>query len=221
MAKAKPTRRSALDAWPPTVEPGEKTIPATLPPSPLDLISAKQHKRRREWEKTHRARPYRGVPSDLHEQTLALASSLDVNTDEVVQVFVQYGLACVEKSVLTINARPKSQRMTLFPTPRGWSAQAGWSEADGWAPGKSKEIPAKSKSHKNDKGEKPWQHAPGYRLPSEVHESVKKLAQQHFIPIGEVMTLFLKHGLESYKSGRLHLNPQPKTVRMTIAESVS
>jgi hypothetical protein len=106
--------------------------------------------------------------------------------------------------------------MTLFPLPSGWGKQAGWSEADGWRPGKTLEIPSKKITAKKVQGA--WEVRAHYRLPADAHEAIKQIAEKHTLPFGEVMTLFLKHGLESYKSGRLVLNPHPKVVRMTLAE---
>jgi len=222
MTAKKTQRRSALGDWGVDGQPGNQAaVTPTIPVSPLDQIQgAELKKRNRTWEQGHRTCSYRGVPQDIQDQVVALATSLLVNTDELVQVFVQYGLSCIEREILTISPRPKAQRMTLFPTPGGWGEQAGWSEADGWEPGKVKEIPARKKSLK-DKEQRDWETRAHYRLASEVHEAIKQLAEKHFIPVGEVMTLFLKHGLESYKTGRLILKPQPKVVRMTLAEGAS
>jgi hypothetical protein len=226
MAKTKPHRREALeslaslaatpannDTW--TGIPAQATPAA---PSVLDTIAAaKRRSRGREWEKSHHTFSYRGVPADLRDQVLALASYLNVNVDELVQVFVQYGQSCLSKGTLSIEARPREGRMTLFPTTEGWNKRAGWSEVDGWKP-EQKEIPVRKKSIKTEASPL-WKDRVHYRLPAEVHATIKGLAAQHFIAVGEVMTLFLKHGLESYRSGRLILNPQPKTVRMTLGGS--
>jgi hypothetical protein len=206
-------RRSAFDSW--TDQSGEAGTPPA-PPTPIDLMGAEPKKRNRGWEKSHKARPYRGVSADVHEQVVALASHLLVTTDEVAQMFVQYSLSCLANEILTISPRPKAQRMTLFPLPNGWGEQAGWSETDGWKPTDPQLLPSKRKTVQ--KSNTLWKYAPGYRLPDEIHDAVKRLADQHTVPLGEIMTLFLKHGLESYKTGRLRLNPQPRTVKMTLLE---
>jgi len=204
-------RRSAFDSWSPIGE-----TPA-IPPAPIDLMSAKKRKRDRKWEKEHRTCSYRGVPQYLHQQVIALASQLQVNTDEVVQVFVKYGLSCLEQEILTISPHPKAQRMTLFPLPDGWGQQAGWTEVGKWTPVQKKEIPIKKVTAK--KPQNSWEIRVHYRLPADAHEAIKQIAEEHTLPIGEVMTLFLKHGLESYKSGKLALIPHPKAVKMTLAEA--
>jgi len=216
MSGKKPQRRGAFDTW----QAGQQAETPIPPPSPLDQMNvARTHQRGREWEKAHRPFSYRGVPADLHEQILALASSLNVNVDEVVQVFVQYGLSSLEKGILTISPRPRAQRMTLFPTPSGWGVQTGWGEADGWEPGAPQVIPARRKTSTSER--KNWETFVHYRLPTDVHEAIKQLAGKHTLPVGEVVTLFLKHGLEAYKAGQLRLSPQPKTIRMTLAEATS
>ena len=207
-------RRGAFDDW---KKQADSTASVPPPPTPLSQMNvAKPRQRSREWEKGHRTYSYRGVPPELHEQVIALASHLQVNTDDVVQVFVHFGISCLSKGILTISPRPKAQRMTLFPLPSGWGEQAGWSEAaDGWEP--PHEIPTKQKTAKREKSL--WENFVHYRLSIESHKAIKRLAEQHTIPIGEIVTLFLKHGLEAYKTGHLRLNPQPRTVKMTLLET--
>jgi hypothetical protein len=108
----KKPRRSAFDSW--ASQSGDTPAIAT-PPAPIDLMGAELKKRNRGWEKEHHTYSYRGVPADIHNQVVALASHLEVNTDEVVQVFVRYSLSCLDKGILTISPRPKAQRIELDP----------------------------------------------------------------------------------------------------------
>jgi len=210
------TRRSAFASWR-----GQDSVAASspVPPAPIDLMGAVPKKRNRQWEKGHRTHSYRGVPQVIHDQVVALASRLQVTTDEVVEVFVRYGLSCLDQGILIISPRPKAQRMTLFPLPKGWGDQAGWNEADGWDP-KSQELPPAPRKTSRTKPSS-WERVVTYRLSDDGDNSIRHIATQHTLPVGEIVTLFLKHGLESYKSGRLKLNPQPKAVKMTLAENVS
>jgi hypothetical protein len=182
-------------------------------------MGAEPKKRNRGWEKEHHTHSYRGIPQGIHEQVFALADRLQVTMDEIVEVFVQYGLSCLDQGILIISPRPKAQRMTLFPLPKGWGDQAGWSEADGWDP-KSQELPPAPRKTSRTKPSS-WERVVTYRLSDDGDNSIRHIATQHTLPVGEIVTLFLKHGLESYKSGRLKLNPQPKAVKMTLAENVS
>jgi hypothetical protein len=214
-------RRSAFEEWvqerPERVQ-GQSALPAPL--TPMDLMGPEPKMRNRRWEKEHHTHSYRGVPHEIHDQVIDLAEHLQVSTDEIVQVFVQYGLSCIARGILTISPRPKAQRMTLFPLPKGWGKQTGWSEADGWNPEEQKEIPIKRKCPiKEEKSL--WEIRAHYRMSDDIHEAIKQLAEKHTVPVGEIMTLFLKHGLESYKLGHLKLNPQPKIINMTLAESTS
>jgi hypothetical protein len=36
-------------------------------------------------------------------------------------------------------------------------------------------------------------------------------------PVGELVTFFLRYGLEAYRGGKLSLQPHPVTVKMTLA----
>ncbi len=213
MAGKKMQRRSAFESW--TDQAGGTPSQAT-PPTPIDLMGVEPKKRNRGWEKEHRTHSYRGVPPEVHKQVTALASQLDVNIDEVVQVFVRYSLSCLNRNILTLSPRPKAQRMTLFPLPNGWGDQVGWSEAGGWNPGKLQEIPGKKKV--SQKAPSLWEMRAHYRLPADVHEAIRQIALKHTLPVGEIMTLFLKYGLEAYKAGHLVLTPHPKVVRMTLSE---
>ena len=219
MSKKSSPRRNVFGDWgQPSSQAAVPLVPP--PPTPIDLIGvAKPKERNRQWEKGHRAHSYRGVPQEIHNQVIGLAGHLQVTNDEVVQVFVQYGLSCLERGILTISPRPKAQRMTLFPLPIGWGKQAGWSEGDGWEPASQETLPSVRKTSKNKHGG--WERVVTYRLSDDADNSIRHIATQHTLPVGEIVTLFLKHGLESYKSGRLKLNPQPKAVKMTLAENVS
>jgi hypothetical protein len=185
--------------------------------SMLDQIPVVTHKRRdRKWEQQNRSHSYRGVPPDVHEQVVDLARSLQVNVDEVAQVFVSYGLSCIECGLLPIVAHPNAQRMTLFPTSDGRKQKTGWNKRNGWET-EARKPAAKKVSRKSEKSL--WENIVSYRLSMDVHQSVKELAKENCVPSGEIITLFLKHGLESFRSGTLQLNPQPKAVKMTLAET--
>lgn len=88
--------------------------------------------------------------------------------------------------------------MTLYPF-----TGAGWAE-NGWTP-----QPPKRSSRKRE-DTRMWQEIAHYRLPDELHEQVKRLAKDVY-PVGELVAVLLKHGLESYNMGVLVLIPQPKT----------
>jgi hypothetical protein len=178
-------------------------------------MGAEPKKRNRGWEKEHHTHSYRGVPQEIHNQVVALADYLQVTTDEIVQVFVQYGLSCLDRDILTLSPRPKARRMTLFPLPNGWGEQVGWSEGGGWDP-KSQEIPLSPRKPSRTK-QIGWERVVTYRISDDADNSVSHIAAQHTLPVGEIVTLFLKYGFESYKSGRLKLTPHPKVVKMTLA----
>jgi hypothetical protein len=86
---------------------------------PLDLIPTAQRrkKRSREWERARRAETvtYRGVPPAYHEWMGKLADGLDVPRDEVARALLEYSLGLYQSGRLVLHARPKAQRMTLYP----------------------------------------------------------------------------------------------------------
>lgn len=96
--------------------------------------------------------------------------------------------------------------MTLFPREKS----KGWQKADK-AP---KEIPARRK--KKPEQDKKVYLAVSYRLPQSLHNNLCGLAMDLAVPVGEVIVLLLRHGLEAYQAGKLSLNPMPLTVKMTL-----
>ena len=157
--------------------------------------------RKREWEKHHKPKHYRGVPAEVRNQVKEVAEELGVPVDEVARAFIEYSLMCIQRGSLALSGMPSQRRvrMTLYPF-----TGAGWAE-NGWTP----QPPRRTKKQS---GQQPalWREAAYYRLPDELHEQVKRVAGDVY-PVGELVAVLLKHGLENYNAGVLVLIPQPKT----------
>lgn len=153
--------------------------------------------RKRAWEKANPQKHYRGVVPEIRDAVRVLAESLEVSADEVARVFFEYGLLCVQRGTLRLEPRPHAQRMTLYPF-----GGAGWAE-NGWTP-----QPPKPRQRKQKQTTR-WQEMVHYRIPDELHQQIKALASD-YLPVGEVVSVLLKHGLESYQQGVLLLNPQAR-----------
>jgi|GEM_PF-2212608 len=158
--------------------------------------------RKREWEKYHKPKHYRGVPTEVRNQVKEVAQELGVPVDEVARAFIEYSLMCVQRGSLILSGMPSQRRvrMTLYPF-----TGAGWAE-NGWTP-----QPPPRRSTRKKEDAKTWQEIAHYRLPDELHEQVKRVAGDVY-PVGELVAVLLKHGLENYNAGVLVLIPQPKTV---------
>jgi len=156
-------------------------------------------KRKRDWDKAHPPRCYRGVPMEVRQQIREIAGDLSVPADEVARAFLEYGLQCVKNGTLILTGRisQKRVRLTLYPF-----TGAGWAE-NGWQP-----QPPKRRSGKKELPAL-WRESAFYRIPDAVHEQVKRLAGDMY-SVGEVAAILLKHGIESYARGVLVLMPQPK-----------
>lgn len=161
-------------------------------------------KRSRRWETTNKAVLYRGVPTELRDGVRAVAEGLNVVVDDVARAFLEFSIECVRNGTLRLDAypsvRPKAPRMTLFPF-----HGAGWA-VNGWTP---TPVSASPKRQKKALDEKPWRSVVAYRLPQELHQRVKDIAGDH-LPVGEVASVMLRHGLENFYRGVLTLRPQPK-----------
>ena len=184
------------------------SIPLTATAGQWNRKGRRPAKRNRGWEKAHRPYRYVNVPLELREQVVSLAEHLVVTADEVARAFFEYGMECVDDETLQLRTRPNPQgrKMTLFPREQS----KGWQKADD-AP---KEIPARRKK-KSEQGRKVYP-AVSYRLPESLHNTLCGLAMDLAVPVGEIVRLLLKHGLDAYRSGRLSLNPHPLTVKMTL-----
>ena len=156
--------------------------------------------RKREWEKAHKPKHYRGVPADIRQQVKEIAETLNVPADEVARAFFEYSLTCLKRGTLVLSGTPSQRRvrMTLY------ASGAGWAE-NGWKP----EPPQKRSGRKKDDAAL-WREAVYYRIPDTLHEQVKQAADDVY-PIGEVAATLLKNGIEGYRRGALVLMPQPKT----------
>lgn len=159
----------------------------------------KSKERKREWEKANKPKHYRGVPAAVREQVKAVAEELGVTADEVARAFLEYGLLCIQRGTLVIQPAASQRRvkMTLYPF-----SGAGWAE-NGWTP-----QPPKRSGRKKDETPALWREIAHYRLPDDLHEQIKRAAQ--LVPVGELVAVLLKHGIESYQNGVLVLLPQPK-----------
>ncbi|MBK6646362.1 MAG: hypothetical protein IPG44_11565 [Anaerolineales bacterium] len=164
-------------------------------------------KRNRQWEKAHRPYRYVNVPLEVREDVWHW-QSICVPASDVAHAFFEYGFECVDEGKLSLTAQPNplGRKMTLFPQKR----IGAWEEAEG----PQNDIPARKKR----KVERKQKSVPAvsYRVPPGVHMDLCSLAEGLAVPVGDMVTLFLQHGLKAYRAGRLKLMPHPVTVKMTL-----
>lgn len=188
----------------PTSSPSPVT--GSSPPALIDSLRVAEVKQRdRRWERDHHAFTYRGIPTELKEAVKEVAENIQVNTDEVARVFLEFGLQCHRFGEIQLRPNPKGQRMTLFP--ENDKSQPAWFQKFA-----NSEPAAKLSKGKKTKGnsDQLWRKRVSYRLPVELHTSLRQVAEDHYVPVGEVVIVFLGHALEAYQVGRLVLNPQPR-----------
>lgn len=53
-------------------------------------------------------------------------------------------------------------------------------------------------------------------IPRELHESIKEIADDLGVPVGEVARAFLEYGLEACRRGDLVLQPKPVTGKFSL-----
>lgn len=188
---------------------------AQEPRSALDFIptAAPRKKRDRSWEKERQDQvaTYRGIPPVVREGLISLANMLNVPVDEIARAFLEYGITQYQSGVIRLNPYPKAQRMTLFARDGN-----GKSSIDqGWLKAEFPRIKKTGKKKKNDE-HKLWEYRVSYRIPSEVKQSVRAIADRHSVPIGEVAHYFFNAGLDAFQAGNLILDPQPKNIGNTL-----
>lgn len=200
-------------------EPTRTLTPSVpVPSSAASLLNmmpvAEERKgRNRDWERSHRenAVSYRGVPPELQRGIKEIAADLQVNAEEVARAFLEFGLNAFRNGEIQIQPHPKGRLMTLFP--EGWNQHVGWTDL-GWG---KREVPSKDKKKRTTAL---WRKVVTYRgIPLEVKKAIQDISNEHYIPVGELATLFLSHGLVSFRNGRLMLHPQPKVRSAIQAES--
>lgn len=193
---------------------------------PLDLIPTAQprKKRNRDWEQAHRAGTvtYRGIPSECHTWVEEIARGLAVPRDDVVRAFLEYGEGLYQRGELNLCPYPKSQRMTLFPESEKPSVQisASTKEVTSWL---SEAFPVVNrqavlpKKPKRKEREKPaWQVRVTYRIPVDLKNKIRAIAEAHTLPVGEVVRFFIEQSLDAFHKGALLLQPTPKLIGKTL-----
>jgi hypothetical protein len=211
-------RRNETPSIPSDTHSPAETLPTTgLPGSikPLDFIPAAEprQKRERQWEKTHQVEiaTYRGIPPETRQTLTRLAESLNVSVDEVVRALLEYGLTCCRSGALKLSPHPKAQRMTLFPRDESIITTSATSWLKDALP-----LSQPMKKKKKDGQSKPWEARVTYRLPPELKQEIKSIADEHFIPVGELVFYLFLHSLDAYGTGRLSLTPHPKPAGYTL-----
>jgi len=195
---------------------------------PLDLIPTAdlKKKRSRKWEQVHRSETvtYRGIPRQVVDLILEIAQSLSVPRDEVVQAFLEYGVMRYQTGDLHLFAYPKAQRMTLFPEdgqgntnlPSPKSNNHKWLADVYPVPEKKTTGPNKKKSRKNPDNIPQWELRVTFRIPVQLKESVRSIAGEHTLPVGEIVWFFVMEGVKAFQNGKLLLQPIPKTIGKTL-----
>ena len=195
---------------------GEDTNEAEKPPlkkpEPIDFLPlAKKKKRKREWEKKYRAITYRGVSRELNDSLKSVATELQVTLDEVVRAFLECGLTAYHANELRLKPEIKDGKWTLYPST--WGVKTGMRKANPPIPIKPKSVKNKQKNVKS----RDWERVRSYRIPDEIHQAVRKLAAELFVPVGNVFCKLTEYAIIEYAAGRLIPNLHPaEHVKMTL-----
>lgn len=184
-------------------------ITAVQPPSIYDSLRvALPRKRSRQWEKEHLGCKvvYRGVDPKLALQIKTLAAELLVPEGEVARSILEYAMRAYEEGDLDLRPRPNPyrMRMTLYP-----SSQI------------SRGHPMKSKSKTRTLLEPSWRAITSWRnFSPELKRTISALASEEGlnVPVGELVSAFLRYGLQAHEVGLLKLEPVEKATILTLLQ---
>ena len=186
-----------------------KPAPSTAtPPSIYDSLRvARPRQRNRRWEKNHQAQKvvYRGIDPRLALQVKTIAGHLLVSQGEVARALIEHALRAYAEGDLSLDPRPNPSRlrMTLYPSSTGSPKSRATS-----SPGRRKHAEAQ------------WRVITTWRgFPAQLKKEISALASQDGldVPIGELVSALLRHGLKAYETGLLKLEPVEKATALTLA----
>jgi len=192
---------------------------------PLDLIPAVQprKKRSRNWEQSHRSETvtYRGVPHESQKWIQEISEGLSVPRDEVVRAFLEFGVNQYRCGQLPFIAYPKAQRMTLFPAGEKTTLPSlpQRKETCNWLNEAFPMVSEKKRREKKKKGQAVplrWEIRVTYRIPVPLKGEIRTIAEEHTLPVGEVVWFFIEHALAAFREGKLPLQPVPKMIGKTL-----
>jgi len=172
------------------------------------LRVAEERTRNRQWERQHQNQKvtYRGVEPKLAWKVKNIASELHVPEGEVARALIEHALRAYERGDLDLYPRPDSNRMrmTLYPS----------SDSPRFS-----DRPKKPAHRKHSKAG--WRFITTWRgFPPELKGELSALASDAGlnVPIGELITALLRHGLQAYESGLLKLEAVPAATTFTLAK---
>ena len=156
----------------------------------------------------NKAKFYRGVHPHVRDEVKKVARSLCVPADDVASVLIEAGIQGVETETLRLEPRPSARRMTLFPE----NGEPTWSYSQ--MPLLPSDVSPVINPVLVEK--KLWQFVVSYRIPDEIHEKLKKIANEYSVGVGAVASYFLQWGLQAYYEKRLNLVPRTVAIKQTL-----
>ena len=216
------TTQSDTDPWGRSID-EQASLQESAIPDPNAImasvmpVAARRKKRNRGWEKKQNVVRYRGVTSELREAVKEVAQNYEVPSDEVARAFLEYGLSLHHQGQIDLTPKLSNGRMSLYPSDQLWTDHRAWGKGNG----KVSPCPKKKNTKKKKGDTSRWQEAVTYRLPLELHNAIRSLAEQLNVPIGDLVTKFFGRALQDLEVSDLLLNPQPVTSRKTLFPEVS
>lgn len=185
-------------------------------PAPPDIYGslrvAEKRQRNRDWERRHLGQKvvYRGVDPKLALRVREISEEINVRSGEVARFLLEYALSEYEAGhlILTPRPNPARMRMTLFPKETA-----------------SRTMKASGSKKRTKKKEQPaWKVITTWRgFSPELKERISDLASyvELDVPVGELVSAFLRFSLDAHDQGYLKLEPVGEVRGNTLYEEGS
>lgn len=192
--------------------PVQETAIQSAPPSPISMIPMAEsiHEiRNRDWDKNHPARRFRKVDPQFIDAVRQIANQFSLPDSEIARALLEVGLDYYQQGKLKIAPNLEESHWTIYP-----HGQApGWKYTTNNVGNSSAPI---KKKRKDKKEKRDWETGITYRFPEELLQEITSLRLSLHVPVGEVITVLGRTGLDVYNRGELNFDPQLKGSKNTI-----
>jgi hypothetical protein len=110
---------------------------------------------------------------------------------------------------------PEDERKTLVSPAQGKEINGWLNEAFPVAV-KNDRGAKRKKSKKDSAVGSRWEIRITYRIPVLLKEEIRSIANEHTLPVGEVVWFFIEQALQAFRNGSLSLQPSPKMIGKTL-----
>ena len=154
-----------------------------------DLMTVKKT-RSRVWDRENPNHAFRGINPELADKVKSIAQKLEVTQSDVARALIEDGLKQYWNGYFRFNPTLENGRRTLFPHDL------------------SKKRNENRATRLKGKGGPYWKKLVSYRILEENYGTIKVLANQFDLPLGEIVNQLFTISIKRFEKGDLHLSPK-------------